>query len=80
MSRLLLQGLHEKKERLTMSQSILFEDIFTVNGLNLAGKKFERVNRLHCNGTTFDVDLVVDVNAELFECRKGDSVAIVLAR
>lgn len=31
-----------------MSQNILFEDIFNVTGLNLAGKKFERGKSVEC--------------------------------
>jgi hypothetical protein len=41
-----------------MSQ-FLFEDIFDVKSLNDNGKKFDRVDRLHCKGTTYDVDLVL---------------------
>ena len=44
-----------------MSQ-ILFEDIFDVKALNENGKKFDRVDRLHCKGTTYDVDLVLGIN------------------
>lgn len=60
-------------------QSILFEDIFDVEKLNECGKKFERVDRLHCNGTTHEVDLVVDVNSELFDVKAGDRIALALA-
>jgi DNA-directed RNA polymerases I, II, and III subunit RPABC3 len=63
-----------------MSQIILFEDIFDVGQINPDGKKFERVNRLHCRGTTYDIQLTVDVNAELFPCKAGEQVKIVLAR
>lgn len=38
---------------------LLFEDIFHIRALNENGKMFERVNRLHCKGTTFEVDLVL---------------------
>eukprot|EP01040_Poterioochromonas_malhamensis_P010026 gene10026-10897_t len=61
------------------SQNILFEDIFEVNKLNENGKKFERVNRLHCKGSTFDADFVVDVNAELFDVKGGDRIGVLLA-
>ena len=44
-----------------MAQAILFEDVFEVRQLNPDGKKFDRVNRLHCKGITFDVDLVVGI-------------------
>ena len=38
---------------------LLCEDIFHIRALNENGKMFERVNRLHCKGTTFEVDLVL---------------------
>ena len=62
-----------------MSNSILFEDTFDLRALNENGKKFERVNRLHCKGTTFDVDLVLDVNAELFQVSTNDRIVVALA-
>mmetsp|Transcript_27361 Transcript_27361/g.27598 ORF Transcript_27361/g.27598 Transcript_27361/m.27598 type:complete len:155 (-) Transcript_27361:60-524(-) len=62
-----------------MSQSILFEDVFDVRQINPDGKKFDRIHRLHCRGSTFDVDLVVDINSELFDVRAGDKLAIALA-
>ena len=40
---------------------LLFEDIFHIRALNENGKMFERVNRLHCKGTTFEVDLVLGI-------------------
>jgi DNA-directed RNA polymerase I, II, and III subunit RPABC3 len=48
-----------KNQANSNSQNIIFEDIFQVNALNENGKKFERVNRLHCKGTTFDADMVL---------------------
>mmetsp|Transcript_28893 Transcript_28893/g.41175 ORF Transcript_28893/g.41175 Transcript_28893/m.41175 type:complete len:150 (-) Transcript_28893:57-506(-) len=61
-----------------MNQNILFEDIFDIRVLNESGKKFERVNRLHCKGVTYELDLVVDVNSELFDVRAGDRIGVVL--
>ena len=63
-----------------MANAIIFEDTFDVRVLNENGKKFERVNRLHCRGTTYDVDLVVDVNCELFEVKANDRVVVALAK
>lgn len=39
--------------------STLFEDTLDVRQLNVDGKKFERVNRLHCKSNDFDVDVVL---------------------
>lgn len=41
---------------------------------------FHLVNRLHCKGSTFDADFVVDVNAELFDVKGGDRIGVLLAR
>jgi len=37
------------------------------------------VNRIHCRGTTYDVELIVDINSELFDVRAGERITIVLA-
>jgi DNA-directed RNA polymerases I, II, and III subunit RPABC3 len=62
-----------------MSNTILFEDTFDVRSLNDNGKKFERVDRLHCRGTTYDVDMVVDVNSELFSVTANNKIVVALA-
>jgi DNA-directed RNA polymerase I, II, and III subunit RPABC3 len=37
------------------------------------------VNRLHCKGATFEAELVVDVNCELFDVRANETVSVLLA-
>jgi DNA-directed RNA polymerase I, II, and III subunit RPABC3 len=59
--------------------NILFEDTFDVRSLNDNGKKFDRVDRLHCRGTTYDVDMVVDVNMELFATMANSKIVVALA-
>lgn len=59
--------------------NILFEDTVDVKVLNEAGKKFERVNRLHCKGVMYEIDFVVDVNAELFGTKAGEKIEIALS-
>ena len=54
--------LHIGKINYSNMSQILFEDIFDVKALNENGKKFDRVDRLHCKGTTYDVDLVLGIN------------------
>ena len=77
-----------------MSHAVLFEDIFEIRQINPDGKKFERgqkfyrysnlllylVNRLHGRGTTYDVELILDVNAELFRVKSGNRMTVALAR
>ena len=62
-----------------MPSQILFEDIFEIRRLNPDGKIFEAVNRIHCRGTTYDVNLVLDYNSELFKLVAEDRVTLVLA-
>jgi|UniRef100_A0A7S2U8S9 DNA-directed RNA polymerase I, II, and III subunit RPABC3 len=57
----------------------LFEDIFEVTALNPEGKKFERVNRLAATGTTFECDLLLDINCEIYKVLEGDKMTLVLA-
>lgn len=57
----------------------LFEDIFEVTALNPDGKKFERVNRLAATGTTFECDLLLDINDEIYPVREGEKITLVLA-
>ena len=57
----------------------LFEDIFEITALNPEGKKFERVNRLAATGTTFECDLLLDYNCQIYSLLEGEKVTLVLA-
>lgn len=57
----------------------LFEDIFEVTALNPDGYKFERVNRVQAIGTTFECDLLLDINCEIYSLRETDKFTLVLA-
>lgn len=58
---------------------LLFQDQVDVRALNECGKKFERVNRLHCKGVLYNVDFIVDVNCELFQVKAGDKLEVALS-
>lgn len=57
----------------------LFEDIFEVTALNPDGYKFERVNRIQAMGTTFECDLLLDINCEIYNLKDTEKVTLVLA-
>jgi DNA-directed RNA polymerases I, II, and III subunit RPABC3 len=58
----------------------LFEDIFEVTALNPDGYKFERVNRIQAIGTTFECDLLLDINCEIYnKLQETDKFTLVLA-
>ena len=46
---------------------------------NPEGKKFERVDRLYCKGLTYGMDLIIDVNCEIYSVRKGDKLSVAIA-
>lgn len=57
----------------------LFEDIFEVTALNPEGKKFERVNRIAATGTTYECDLLLDMNSQIYSVKDGEKITLVLA-
>ena len=64
----------------TSARVTLFEDIFSITALNPEGKKFERVNRLAATGTTFECDLLLDYNCQIYtNLHEGCKITLVLA-
>jgi DNA-directed RNA polymerase I, II, and III subunit RPABC3 len=57
---------------------ILFEDIFDVKDIDPDGKKFERVSRLFCESESFKMDLILDVNTQLYPFSLGDKFRLLL--
>jgi DNA-directed RNA polymerase I, II, and III subunit RPABC3 len=57
----------------------LFEDIFEITALNPDGYKFERVNRIQATGTTFECDLLLDINCEIYKLAETEKFTLVLA-
>lgn len=57
----------------------LFEDIFEVTALNPDGYKFDRVNRVQATGTTFECQLLLDMNCEIYHIKEGEKFTLVLA-
>ena len=43
------------------------------------GAKCETVNRLVCKGVVYEIEFLIDVNSELFECEEGDKLTVALA-
>lgn len=58
---------------------VLFEDIFDVKDIDPEGKKFDRVSRLHCESESFKMDLILDVNTQIYPVDLGDKFRMVIA-
>jgi DNA-directed RNA polymerases I, II, and III subunit RPABC3 len=47
--------------------------------LNPDGKKFDRVNRLECKAITYDINLLLDINSEIYKVKEHDKLSLLLA-
>ncbi len=59
------------------SDAQLFEDSFKVD--RLSDPKYDRVDRIFCTSLDRMTKMELDVNNELFPCRVGDTLHIILA-
>lgn len=55
-----------------MADTILFEDIFDVKDIDPDGPKFDRVSRLFCESESFKMDLILDVNTQIYPMALGN--------
>jgi DNA-directed RNA polymerase I, II, and III subunit RPABC3 len=62
------------------SQNLLLDDIFSVSVIDPDGKKFDRVSRIKANGENYGMDLVLDVNVELYPLKVGTKMNLALAK
>ncbi|UJR15008.1 hypothetical protein I4U23_001985 [Adineta vaga] len=51
---------------------ILFEDIFEVKDIDSGRKRFLRVSRIFCESESFKMDLILDVNTQIYPMDLGD--------
>lgn len=61
-------------------QLLLLDDLFTVTAVDPEGKKFDRVSRLKATGENLSIDLVLDVNSEIYPVTLGDRLNIALSK
>lgn len=60
-----------------MADAQVFEDTFTINEVN--SDKYDRVARLKGISADNSVDLILDINTELYPVERGETLNIVLA-
>ena len=61
-----------------LNSGVYFEDLFTVKNVDQDGKKFERVSRLFCDSESFKMDLILDVNVQLYQLSINDKFRLML--
>jgi DNA-directed RNA polymerase I, II, and III subunit RPABC3 len=57
----------------------VFQDTFAVETVNPEKKVFDRIDRLLCKGKTYDCQMIIDVNSELWKVREGETIVVTLA-
>ncbi|VDK56241.1 unnamed protein product [Anisakis simplex] len=62
-----------------MTTGILFDDSFLVKDVDPDGKKFDRVSRLFCDSESFKMELILDVNTQLYPMNLNDKFRLMLA-
>ena len=60
------------------SSNLMFDDIFIVKNIDPDGKKFDRVSRLFCDSESFKMDLILDVNTQLYPIHLGEKFRLML--
>eukprot|EP00741_Cyanophora_paradoxa_P003820 tig00000718_g3714.t1 len=62
-----------------MSSAILLEDIFDIKEVDKDGKKFDKVSRLECRSENYELDLVLDINTDVYPMEAGNKFSLALA-
>ncbi|EFJ22805.1 hypothetical protein SELMODRAFT_104121 [Selaginella moellendorffii] len=63
-----------------MAELLLFEDIFTITGIDTDGKKFDKaVSRIEARSEQFDMQLVLDVNIDVYPIARTDKFTLALS-
>eukprot|EP01123_Difflugia_compressa_P006204 TRINITY_DN18383_c0_g1_i1.p1 TRINITY_DN18383_c0_g1~~TRINITY_DN18383_c0_g1_i1.p1 ORF type:complete len:143 (+),score=21.85 TRINITY_DN18383_c0_g1_i1:73-501(+) len=61
-----------------MSKRYLFEDIFEVKAIDKDGNHFDKVSRFECRGESFEVDLTLDINIDIYKLEVNQKFTMVL--
>eukprot|EP01087_Luapelamoeba_hula_P014076 TRINITY_DN4066_c0_g1_i4.p1 TRINITY_DN4066_c0_g1~~TRINITY_DN4066_c0_g1_i4.p1 ORF type:complete len:140 (+),score=35.75 TRINITY_DN4066_c0_g1_i4:142-561(+) len=58
---------------------ILFDDVCEVKNVDPEGKKFDKVSRLDCQCETYEMQILLDVNIDLYPIDVSDKFQFTLA-
>jgi len=59
--------------------AVLFEDIFEVKNIDPEGKKFDKVSRLDCHSENYEMQLLLDINSDIYPLEINDKFLFALA-
>eukprot|EP00033_Pygsuia_biforma_P001071 GCRY01001218.1.p1 GENE.GCRY01001218.1~~GCRY01001218.1.p1 ORF type:complete len:145 (-),score=9.71 GCRY01001218.1:328-762(-) len=58
---------------------IIFEDMFEITDINPQGKKFDRVSRVIGRTENYEMDLILDINTDIYPVDIADKFSFALA-
>uniref|UniRef100_A0A915EGW7 DNA-directed RNA polymerases I, II, and III subunit RPABC3 n=1 Tax=Ditylenchus dipsaci TaxID=166011 RepID=A0A915EGW7_9BILA len=58
--------------------SLSFDDLFIVKNIDSEGKKFDRVSRLVCDSESFKMDLILDINSQIYAMNLGEKFRLMI--
>eukprot|EP00727_Mastigamoeba_balamuthi_P011663 m51a1_g7119 putative rna polymerase ii core subunit (148) ;mRNA; r:117562-118224 len=59
--------------------STLFEDTFNIKTKDAGGKRFDKVSRFYCSSSSYEIDLYLDINVDIYPLEEGQRVHMALA-
>lgn len=62
-----------------VAKNELFTAAFAVTAINEQGKSFDKVSRIGAYSETYDSQLTLDINTEIYPISQGDNVTLLLA-
>mmetsp|Transcript_74832 Transcript_74832/g.86880 ORF Transcript_74832/g.86880 Transcript_74832/m.86880 type:complete len:150 (+) Transcript_74832:27-476(+) len=61
------------------SKNPIFKEPFTVEEIDSKGKFFSKVSRIEAKNESFNLDLKIDINIDLYTMKKGQNYSVALA-
>lgn len=58
---------------------IILEDRVQVKHIDREGKKFDKVSRLECYSDQYDLELVVDINTDVYPVKLNEKLSVAIA-
>mmetsp|Transcript_20320 Transcript_20320/g.61229 ORF Transcript_20320/g.61229 Transcript_20320/m.61229 type:complete len:157 (-) Transcript_20320:1919-2389(-) len=62
-----------------VQQTELFTDIFEITDKDPDGKKFDKVSRIKAKSEVYEMDLLLDVNVDIYPLDTGEKFSLALA-
>ncbi|KAJ1348604.1 DNA-directed RNA polymerases I, II, and III subunit RPABC3 [Parelaphostrongylus tenuis] len=59
---------------------VVFDDMFMVKNIDPDGKKFERCSRLFCDSESFSMELILDVNTQIYPVNLNDKFRLMITK